>query len=234
MSSVKVVGYVRVSTGGQESSGLGLESQIEYINTAAHQQGWDVVAIYSEAISGSITPELRPECSKALATGLPLVVAKLDRLSRSVEHIAGIMNRYQFMVATMPTANTFQLHLFAALAEQERAFISQRTKDALRALQQRADDGCVVSQAKIERRSTGLIAARAAKKDKASTIKVNQHHVEIAPHVKACLFEGCNTLQGLADCLNGRRKLTSRNGQWNATTVRRLMLSLGLSFSKAA
>ncbi|WP_122677764.1 recombinase family protein [Pseudomonas viridiflava] len=52
------------------------------------------------------------------------------------------MKRVAFKVATMPNADTMQLHLFAVLAEQERAFISQRTKDALKALQQRADDGC--------------------------------------------------------------------------------------------
>lgn len=233
---MNVVGYVRVSTGAQESSGLGLESQIDYINTAAKQQGWIVTHIYSEAVSGSVAPTDRPEFSKAVATGSPIIVAKLDRLSRDVEHIAGLMKRIDFKVATMPLAGTLQLHLFAALAEQERAFISQRTKDALRALQQRADDGCEDSQAKIERRSSGLVYARAAKKVKASqstdAAKINPHHVEIAPHVEQCLYRGSNTLQSLADCLNEKGKLTSRGGLWTPTTVRRLMLALDVSFKK--
>jgi DNA invertase Pin-like site-specific DNA recombinase len=232
---MNVVGYVRVSTGSQESSGLGLESQIEYIQTAAKQQGWTVTQIFSEAVSGSIPPTERPECFKAIATGLPMVVAKLDRLSRDVEHIASLMKKIEFKVATMPTANTFQLHLFAALAEQERAFISQRTKDALRALQQRADDGCVLSQEKIERRSSGLVKARAAKKEKAAenvVPKINTHHTEIAPHVEQCLYRGCNTLQSLADCLNEKGKLTSRGSEWNPTTVRRLMIALNVKFSR--
>lgn len=89
---------------------------------------------------------------------MPLV-AKLDRLSRDVEHIASLMRRVDFKVGTMPQADKFQLHLFAALAEQERAFISQRTKDALRALQRRADDGCE-SIAKVERRSQALSKGR--------------------------------------------------------------------------
>lgn len=233
---MNVVGYVRVSTGSQESSGLGLESQIEYIHTAAKQQGWTVTQIFSEAISGSVAPSDRPEFAKAMSSKLPIIVAKLDRLSRDVEHIAGLMKRINFKVATMPTADTLQLHLFAALAEQERAFISQRTKDALKALQQRADDGCVVSQAKIERRSSGLVQARAVKKERAATQgtmpKVNAHHIDIAPHVEQCLYRGCNTLQSLANCLNEKGKTTSRGGEWNATTVRRLMLALDVKFVK--
>jgi len=129
-----------------------------------------------------------------------------------------------------------QLHLFAVLAEQERAFISQRTKDALKALQQRADDGCVLSQAKVKRCSDNASVARAAKKEKAAqgceVVTPNSHHTEIAPHVMACLYQGCNTLQSLADCLNAKGKHTSRDGLWSPTTVRRLMLALGVEFKK--
>jgi len=230
-----VVAYIRVSTGKQEASGLGLEAQLDYIHTAAAQQGWNVVSVFSEAVSGSVAPLDRPAFSKALATGLPIVVAKLDRLSRDVEHIAGLMKRVQFKVATMPQADNFQLHLFAALAEQERVFIRTRIKDALKALQQRADDGCVASQQKIARRTAGLVAARANKDvspaSNALTAKVDAHREAILPHVQACLYTGCNTLQSLADCLNQKGQKTSRGGEWNPTTVRRLMLALHLSFS---
>lgn len=231
-----VVGYVRVSTGKQEASGLGLEAQVEYIHTAARQQGWNVTHIYSEAISGSVAPLERPECSKAIAQGLPLVVAKLDRLSRDVEHIASLMKRVDFKVATMPQADNFQLHLFAALAEQERSFISQRTKDALRALQERADSGCVESIAKVGRRSQALAKGRMkGNTTNMNTIKaekVDAHRDALAPHVMACLYQGCNTLQSLADCLNTKGKHTSRDGLWSPTTVRRLMLALGVGFKK--
>ena len=233
---MNIVAYYRISTKGQGESGLGLEAQKAYVETAAKQNGWNVVGEFSDTMSGSVAPVDRPECSKAIATGLPMVVAKLDRLSRDVEHIASLMKRVEFKVATMPTANTFQLHLFAALAEQERAFISQRTKDALKALQQRADDGCEESIAKIERRSSGLVQARAAKKEKAALEggirKVNAHHTEIAPHVEQCLYRGCNTLHSLADCLNEKGKLTSRGGLWTPTTVRRLMFALDVTFKK--
>lgn len=231
-----VVAYVRVSTKSQGESGLGQEAQLEYIHTAARQQGWNIVATYSDVVSGSIAPQDRPAMSKALTHGLPIVAAKIDRISRDVEHMASLMKRATLKIATMPQADNFQLHLFVALAEQERVFIRARIKDALGALQQRAEAGCTVSQAKIERRSKGLQKAR----EKGNVVVMNEAKGEkvraslekIAPHVKACLFEGVNTLQQLADCLNSKGLFTSRGNDWNATTVRRLMISLDVVFAK--
>lgn len=228
-----VVAYLRVSTGKQERSGLGLEAQREYIHRAAEQQGWNVVAEYIDAVSGSVPPLERPQCAQALRSGNALVVAKLDRLSRDVEHIAGLMKRYEFKVATMPTADAFQLHLYAALAQQERTFIRARIKDALGALQQRANSGDTASQDKIARRSEALAKgsrmATAAPMMKAKAQQVDQHREAIRPHVEACLYNGASTLQQVADCLNHKGQKTSRGGAWNPTTVRRLMLALGLS-----
>jgi DNA invertase Pin-like site-specific DNA recombinase len=94
--------------------------------TATKQNGWTVVAEFSETVPGTTPPLDRPECSRAVAQGLPLV-AKLDRLSRDVEHIASLMRRVDFKVGTMPQADKFQLHLFAALAEQESEFAGLRS-----------------------------------------------------------------------------------------------------------
>ncbi|PKQ39101.1 hypothetical protein CXP40_22275, partial [Pseudomonas sp. YY-1] len=101
-----------------------------------------------------------PEASKAFAHGLPVVVAKLDRLSRDVEHIAGLMKRADFKVATMPGAKTLELHLYAMLAQQEREFISQRTKEALQKLSDRAVAGDAVSQQKVINRAASLAKGR--------------------------------------------------------------------------
>jgi DNA invertase Pin-like site-specific DNA recombinase len=231
---MNVVGYMRVSTTMQGRDGLGMEAQQEYIETACKQQGWTLVAMYKDVISGAVAPEDRPEWQKAEAHALPIIAAKIDRISRDVEHMARTMKRVQMKIATMPQADNFQLHLFAALAEQERVFIRSRIKDALKALQQRADDGDAESQQKIARRTAGLVAARANKDvsapQAALIAKVNNHRKDIEPHVRACLHRGCKTLQSLADCLNEKGQLTSRGGAWNPTTVRRLMLSLSLSF----
>jgi DNA invertase Pin-like site-specific DNA recombinase len=60
-------------------------------------------------------------------------VAKLDRLSRQVSFVANLLEdkTVEFVVASLPQASRFELHLYSALAEQERAFISQRTKAAM-------------------------------------------------------------------------------------------------------
>jgi len=65
----------------------------------------------------------------------PVLVAKLDRLSRDVAFIAGLMaQRVPFIVAELgPDADLFMLHIYAALAEKERRLISARTKAALQA-----------------------------------------------------------------------------------------------------
>jgi DNA invertase Pin-like site-specific DNA recombinase len=228
------VAYLRVSTGKQEASGLGLEAQLEYIQRAAEQNGWNIVATYSEAVSGGIAPQDRPECSRALAHGLPLVVAKLDRLSRDVEHIAGLMKRTAFKVATMPHAQPVELHIWAALSQSEKDFIGQRTRDALKALQARADSGDEVSIQKIANRTAAMERGRATVSVDAATAakaaKITQHRTNILPHVQACLYMGLNTFDAVAQCLNSKGQKTSRDGEWSATTVRRLMISLDLSF----
>ncbi|MDA7088262.1 recombinase family protein [Pseudomonas sp. SA3-5] len=236
---MNVVAYYRVSTKSQGDSGLGLEAQREYIETAAKANGWNIVGEFVESgVSGSIPLEERPEGSKAISlckeSKAPLVVAKLDRLSRDVEHIAGLMKRLTFKVATMPNADTLQLHLFAMLAEQERTFIAQRTKDALASLKQRAEGGDVVSQEKIERRSQALAKGRTeANRAKAHAVvgsRVNSFHASVQPHLEACLYRGLKSLREVAECLNARGVATSRGGQWSAIQVSRVMQSLSLSF----
>lgn len=228
------VGYVRVSRKSQGESGLGLEAQLDYIQRAATQSGWNVVAVYSETISGTIHPMERPEFIKATSHGLPVVCAKLDRLSRDVEHIAGLMKRTDFKVATMPMADKFQLHLFAALAEQERAFISQRTKDALAALQGRADAGDAEAVQKVKNRSDAQAKGRAvADITRANNIRmVNIANAQEAlrPHLESCLYNKVNTLQSVADCLNAKGLRTARGSEFTPTAVRRLMIALNVSF----
>lgn len=233
---MNVVAYYRVSTKGQGESGLGLEAQRDYVQTAAAQQGWNIVAEYIDvAISGSVHPLERPEGAKAFAHGLPVVVAKLDRLSRDVEHIAGMMKRSEFKVATMPTAKTLELHLYAMLAEQERTFISQRTKDALASLKARADGGDAVAQQKIEARSQALQkgrgATQAAKARNAHVSQANTRAEAYRSHIEACLWRGCNTLRSVAECLNERGVAAARGGDWNATQVKRLLDKLQLSLT---
>lgn len=234
---MQVVSYLRVSTSKQGDSGLGLEAQRDYIAQAAKAKGWQVVAEFIDTSSGSIAPTERTECIKALNTakelGAVLVVAKLDRISRDVEHIAGLIKRVPFKVATMPDADSFQLHIYAALAQQEREFIGQRTKAALASLKARADAGDAEAQGKVERRTAGRKyshavgtgAATAAKKAKADAYADSIQHF-----IKGARFDGVTTLQGVADYLNKLGLNTSQGASFTPTAVSRLFKRLGISF----
>ena len=237
-NTIDVVSYCRVSSQGQGESGLGLEAQREYIDRAAKQNGWNIVGEFVDVVSGKLAIEDRPEGKRALAAckelGALLVVAKLDRLSRSVHHIARLMEETEFKVATMPTANSFQLHLFAALAQQEREFIANRTKEALAALQKRADEGDVQSLEKIARRTDALEKGRTnanrAKASEAIQQRVNSWQESIRDPIDLCIRKGGRTLQQVADCLNGKGITTSRGGSWSSMQVKRVMQNLALTF----
>jgi DNA invertase Pin-like site-specific DNA recombinase len=124
------ISYLRVSTKGQEISGLGLEAQREAVLRAFGSP----VHEYIEIESGK--SDSRPELHKALAhakeTKHTLVIAKLDRLSRNVSFIANLMDSgVEFKCADMPQMDKFTAHIISAVAQREREMISQRTKAAL-------------------------------------------------------------------------------------------------------
>jgi DNA invertase Pin-like site-specific DNA recombinase len=135
------ISYIRVSTASQGRSGLGFEAQQAALARFAEAEGFELAETFTEAESGKGADALdrRPQLNAALAAArklkAPIVVAKLDRLSRDVHFISGLMtHRTPFIVAELGAdADPFMLHLYAALAEKERLLISQRTKDALAA-----------------------------------------------------------------------------------------------------
>jgi DNA invertase Pin-like site-specific DNA recombinase len=140
----KFVIYTRVSTAEQGKSGLGLAAQlrdIEIYLTSYAEIPYEIAGSFAEVESGgnSARPELLKAIALAKQTGAELLVAKLDRLSRKVAYLAQLMDdkKLQIRVASMPNADKFQLHIYAALAEQERDFISSRTKAALAAAKAR-------------------------------------------------------------------------------------------------
>jgi len=142
--SKPLVAYFRVSTREQGRSGLGIDAQRAAVARFAEAEGFEIVAEFTEIETGkgSDALERRPQLAAALAEArrngkhCPIAVAKLDRLSRDVHFISGLMaHKTPFLVADLGCA--FLLHLYAALAEKERALISQRTKAALAAAKAR-------------------------------------------------------------------------------------------------
>lgn len=140
----RAVAYLRVSTREQGKSGLGLEAQRSAIEAFVVADGQlQIVDWFTEVESGkrvSDTLARRPLLAAALNRAQqvkgPVVVAKLDRLSRDVHFVSGLMvHGVEFIACELGRqSDPFMLHLFAALAEKERAVISQRTIAALTAL----------------------------------------------------------------------------------------------------
>ena len=139
------ISYIRVSTARQGRSGLGLEAQHRAIAEFCEREGLAVTGEFVEVETGKGADALerRPELVSALAAAkkirCSIIVAKLDRLSRDVAFIAGLMaSRVPFIAAELGAdADPLMLHLYAALAEKERRMISARTKDALQAAKAR-------------------------------------------------------------------------------------------------
>ena len=211
--------YYRVSTRSQADSGLGLSAQQRdidlYLSTYA-ETPWTVIAELTDVQSGK--DDNRPELQKAMAlaeeTGATLLIAKLDRISRRVSFISAIMERKRLnlTVATMPNADKFQLHIYAALAEQEREFISLRTKQALAPL-----------------KGTGKLGGNRGNIDKANEAAralADAHATKVMDTVRP-LKEAGRTLQQIANTLNKTGVTTARGGRWYPTTVKNVLARNG-------
>jgi DNA invertase Pin-like site-specific DNA recombinase len=171
-----------------------------------------------ETGKGADALDRRPQLTAALAHArkqrCSVAVAKLDRLSRDVHFISGLMaHRVPFLVAELgPDVDPFVLHLHAALAEKERALIAKRTKDALAAAKARGvtlggpnlPEAREIAQARIKAHA-------------------DQHAANVLPIIREAQRHGASTLRDIADALNARGVSTARGGRWYATTVKNLM-----------
>src|SRR5215470_5220101 len=208
-----LITYCRVSTKAQGRSGLGLEAQREALARFVVAEGFEIVREFIEIETGKGADALdrRPQLTAALAEArrrrCPVAVAKLDRLSRDVHFISGLMTeRVPFVVAELGTdVDPFILHLFAALAEKERAMIATRTRDAL-------------SRAKA--RGVRLGGPKLAQARKAAVeANANRHAANVLPIIREIKRAGATSLRAIADALNARGIPTARGGRWQAQTV---------------
>jgi DNA invertase Pin-like site-specific DNA recombinase len=212
------IAYYRVSTSEQGKSGLGLEAQREAIERFAKAEGFTLIASFQEVESGKGADALdrRPVLKDALAAAkkedCPILIAKLDRLSRDVHFISGLMlqKKIPFIVTEYgANADPFMLHLYAAFAEQERRLISVRTKAALAA-----------AKARGVKLGNPNIALATVKGMEAVQANSNAFAKKVGPHITAARANGCTTYRAVAEALNAKGIATARGGNWAPMTVR--------------
>jgi DNA invertase Pin-like site-specific DNA recombinase len=206
---MRVIGYVRVSTEEQGQSGAGIEAQKSAILDEAQRRGWEQVTMIEDiGVSGRDLnrPGIRVAL-EALERGeaSALVVAKLDRLSRSMLDFAGIMEMAQkqgwalvaldVSVDTTTPAGEAMAHVMATFAQFERRLIGQRTREAL-----------------AEKRKQGIRLGRPP------AIKP-----ELAKRIRAERKKGA-TLREIADRLNAEGVPTPRGGkEWRPSSLEATM-----------
>jgi DNA invertase Pin-like site-specific DNA recombinase len=211
----QAIAYIRVSTARQGRSGLGLEAQRAAIAKFAASEEIELIAEFQEIETGKGSDALskRPHLAAALALAkrkdCAVVVAKLDRLSRDVAFISALMaKRTPFIVAELGAdVSPFMLHIYAAVAEQERAMISQRTREALAA---------------VKARGRKLGNPNIGEAQKAAAIRRSELADDFAANVVPIIREIQSTglsMRKVAAALNARGIPTARGGAWAATQV---------------
>ena len=213
MNRERFITYYRVSTDRQGRSGLGLEAQQEAVRQFLVGRPADLITEFIEIESGSKND--RPKLIDALAAcqreKATLLIAKLDRLARSVAFISALMEaKTNFLAVDMPHASRLVLHVMAAFAEHEREMIRERTKAALAA-------------AKARGIRLGVNGAVLAAQNRAEAVAYAE---TLRDAVTGAMQSGACTTREIADYLNVS-SVPSRQGQkWHPSSVARILRRL--------
>ena len=223
---MRFISLIRCSTRNQYSSHLGIEAQRASVDR--YIKAIDGAILIDEFVEvGSGRKKKRPVIEEALRQckkrSAVLLVAKIDRLARSVSFISGLTDKkIPFISIDQPNCDEFTVHLYSAFAQKEAVEISRRTKDALAA-------------AKARGVKLGTYAPVLAKKNKdeadafAKTLAVS-----LKEGIKYAMDKsGKVSHKGLADYFNSRKIKTAREGKWHNTTIRNLCKRLGVDIKTA-
>jgi DNA invertase Pin-like site-specific DNA recombinase len=227
-TQVKLIAYRRVSTKGQGESGLGQEAQESAINAYVSMSQGELVASYTEVETGKkLSLTNRPQLAKALAHAnrakARLVIAKLDRLSRNVAFLSGLMESgVDFVACDNPNANRLTVHILAAVAEDEARRISTRTKDALAAYKARGGlmgshrPECRDNLKQPAREAGAIVAGKMARE------LATKAYADLKDEVLEMRAAGM-TQAAIAGALNDRGYKTRRDRPWNQVQVKRML-----------
>ena len=213
MKLTRYVSYLRVSTAKQGALGLGIEAQRTAIATFVSQTGAEHLAEFVEVESGrkDDRAELRAALNFCRAERATLLVAKLDRLARSVAFVSTVMDSDVTLVAAdNPHASRLVLHMLAAVAEFEREQISQRTKAALAIAKARG----------VALGANGRRMAQEAKEE------ARRWAEQLRPVVIAGAALGATSPTSLAAYLNRRGIPSRKGGGWHPSNASRLLKRL--------
>ena len=226
----RYVVYYRVSTKQQGESGLGLEAQRAAVEAYVKQHGGEIIAEYEEVESGRNCR--RPEIMKAILhcnrSWATLLIAKMDRLARNVFLISTLMESdVPFLACDNPHASRLNVHILAAVAEEEARLISERTKAALRAYQTRGGQlGPVTFKDRAGWQSKQERSRQRATLQNSEVAFAA--YDEVRPIIQNLRSQGLS-FQRIADALNKQGFRTRLTGsEWNRTQVKRVADRAGI------
>ena len=217
------VAYTRLSKPNKKGKpGIGLDVQQAAIAAFAEAEGYQLLQTFSETETGAHHDALdkRPELAAAMMLAkkhkAPVIVMKLDRLSRDVHFISGLMvHRTPFIVTELgKDVDPFMLHIYAAVAEKERRLIGQRTREALQAL-------------KAQGKQLGGLRPK--------TIEIMEAAIARAEQLRPIFTELSQlSSRAIAAELNARQVPTPRGKLWSAVTVIKVQRRLEAATSNVA
>ena len=231
--SRSVVAYFRVSTQLQGLDGFGMAAQRDAVSAFASRNGFPIVATYEEVETGrrddlKNRPALVAAVAHARRSGALLVIARLDRLARSVFVTSQLLKSgVEFVACDNPHANRMTIQMLAVMAEHEGRLISERTKAGLAAARARGVVLGCPHHLDADARRKGQVAAAASHARRA-----REAYADLVPLIAQWCAEPA-TLAEMARRLNALGHCTQRRMPWSVPAVRRLLDREGLAGSYA-
>lgn len=231
------VGYLRVSTQEQGRSGLGLAAQRHDIEAFGVREGLVVKTWHQDIQTGAgadallMRKGLAAALKEARSSRCPLIVSRLDRLSRNVHFITGLMeHKVHFMVAALGRdCDSFTLHIYASLAEQERKMISERIKAAMAARRSKGLKSGLYLLSPASRKRMQARSREALRKAAMERAEAHRPHIEWALRQPGVYGTGRPiSFRGAANSLNKMKIESPRGGLWAGDQILQMSRRLGM------